>query len=190
MLNDEYNICFLDFETTGSNPFLNDPIEIGAVLVYPDLSIITQFNTYIRPIYNFSSTETAFNIHRLNLNYLQSAPHPKDVLEDFFLKIGTNFRFASWNMNFDVAFFNKICFEYNFTNYFTHIHYRHIDIQSIYNFLRITNHINTNSESLDSCLAYLNFSRPSTHDALNDANLSLLVYKKLVYLYTNQRNDE
>lgn len=171
--------CFLDFETTGSNPYLHFPIQIGAVLVREDLSIVEKFSSFIRPPSEARNTDIAYRIHHIALDRLRNAPEPRDVIEDFFRIFGTEYCFASWNINFDVSFFRKLCNDNNKMELFDRISYRHIDIQTICSFARKLELIDSRVRSLNDCAEYFNLSRSEAHDALEDSILVLRVYEKL-----------
>jgi DNA polymerase-3 subunit epsilon len=175
---DKYK-CFLDFETTGSNPYLHFPIQIGAVLVREDLSIVERFSSYIRPPGEARNTDIAFRIHHIALSKLRNAPEPKDVINDFFRIFGTEYCFASWNISFDVSFFRKLCNDNNKMKLFDRISYRHIDVQTICSLARKLELIGPKVQSLNDCAAYFDLSRSDAHDAFEDSILVLRVYGEL-----------
>lgn len=177
---EEQYIVFLDFETTGSNPYVHFPIQIGAVLVDEELSIKQTFSSFIRPPRQARSTDIAFRIHQIDLDNLKDAPHPRDVIERCFERLGTNYRFASWNISFDVSFFRKLCNDNNKIELFNRINYRHIDIQTICSFARELDLIDPNVRSLDDCITKFKLKRSKSHDALEDSVLALEVYKTLL----------
>ena len=111
--NSKSNICFLDFETTGSNPFLDFPIQIGAVLVCSDLTILKQYHSYIKPPGFASNTNVAFNIHNIEISSLQNEPNSKYVLEKFFNLFGVLSIFLSFFLCSDfIHCFHLIVFFY------------------------------------------------------------------------------
>jgi len=179
----EKYICFIDFETTGSNPYIHFPIEIGAVLVRNNLSIINKFSSYIRPPYEARNTNVAFNIHQIRLDNLKNAPVAKDVVEEFFDKFGTNYNFASWNISFDVSFFRKLCNDTDKIESFNKIGYRHIDIQTVCSLARELRLIDSKVKSLDDCVRIFNLNRSKAHDALEDSMICIEVYRNLLTIF-------
>ena len=182
-VNNKRYICFVDFETTGSNPFCDYPIQIGAVLTYEDLTVIQQYSSYIKPPKSIQNTYAAYSIHNIDLSKIQNESSADYVLDDFFNTLGTNFCFASWNINFDVSFFHKICYVYDKMYLFNNIDYRHIDIQSICRLARTLGSLNSNIKSLNDCVRHFNLDRSHNHDAFEDALLSLYVYKNLLSIF-------
>ena len=176
----EKNICFIDFETTGHNPCLHYPIQVGAVLVTEELEITKNFCSFIRPPSDARNTDIAYKFHQIELSRLKNAPLAEKVLNDFFELFGTNYNFASWNVSFDVSFFRKLCHDNNKMDLFDKISYRHIDIQSICGFLRRLQIIDPDVRSLEDCTRYFKLSRSAAHDALEDSVLALEVYKNLL----------
>jgi len=176
------NICFIDFETTGINVFHDKPIQLGAILVDKNLKIIKKFSSDIRIPNNFKISESAKKIHGKTNKDLENAPSTKDLLSNFFSTIGTNYRFAGWNINFDVAFMRKLCNDNNFMEEYNLINHRHIDVQSIAFYLKNKNLINQDLNSLSDYANLLDIKRNNNHYALEDANICLEVYKYIISL--------
>jgi DNA polymerase III epsilon subunit-like protein len=177
---EEHNMVFIDFETTGSNPYIDFPIQIGAVSVDEELSIKNKFSSLIKPPPNAFNTSKAFSIHQIDLRNLNDAPDQRDVLTQFSNCFGTSYRFAAWNVSFDVSFFRKMCNDNKFNDFFNRINYRHIDIQTICSFANKIELIDSNVHSLDDCVKYFKLKRSYGHDALEDSILALEVYKNLL----------
>lgn len=172
----EIPVCFIDFETTGSNLFTDDPIQIGAVLYDWSDSIPIEFQSFIKPSKEARNTQKAFNIHQLRISDLKDKPTPKIVLSDFFQKFGTEFCFAGWNISFDVPFFKKLCYENGFQKIYDKLNYRHIDVQSICRVLKYLELVNPELNSLTDFANYFNLKRSSSHDALEDAKITFKVF--------------
>jgi DNA polymerase III epsilon subunit-like protein len=176
--NNEY-YCFIDLETTGSD-YVNDyPIQIGAILVkIRNFEIIKKYSSLINIPEGIIISEKAKEIHGLKKEDIKNAPKPKKVLKDFFNEFGTDYAFAGWNVCFDVSFFRKICIENGFNNQYKEINFHHLDIQSIAKYLKIKGNIKEEVSLINLCRIY-NLTRSENHDALEDANLSLEVLKRL-----------
>ena len=174
------NICFIDFETTGIDVFLDEPIQIGAVLVNQKLEILKEFNSLIQINNEINITENAFVIHGLDKNLLAQAPSKHAVLKSFFKEIGTDFHFAGWNISFDIPFMRKICHIEGYMDQYNKIDYRHIDLQSIIYFLRMMHKIPENIISLSDTLNHFGIQRSFKHNALEDAKLTIAIYKEIM----------
>lgn len=175
-------ICFIDFETTGTNLFSDHPLQIGAILLNSNLKKNKTFCSLIRTPVGQRSTESAYKIHGIPFSDLVNAPTAELVLENFYNMFGTNYCFAGWNISFDVPFFKKLSYENGFQVQYDQINYRHIDVQSICATLRTLGLVNQNLYSLTDFVEYFKLSRKKKHDALEDATLTMKVYQKAVEL--------
>lgn len=176
-------ICFIDFETTGSNAFKDYPIQIGAILVNDRVEIENEFFSDIYIDSNIEISQEAYNIHGIDFEKLRHAPIRSQVLSNYFKLIGTDYCFAGWNISFDVTFMRKLCHEEGYMTNYDAINYRHIDLQSIIYYLRQTGKIPNNIYSLSDMTNYLGISRFEKHNALEDAKLAYTVYKYIFYNY-------
>lgn len=174
------NICFIDFETTGINLIDDYPIEIGAIVVDQNTSIIGEFHSFSRPNNYFEISENALMTHGITKEKALSFPFEGEVLNNMFLKLGTDYRLAAWNMSFDISFFKMLCYRNNYMRKLSEINYRHIDVQTISYVAKqiglIDNEINSFSDITD----YLGMRRSLKHNALEDAKLLVEVYTYLI----------
>lgn len=172
-------LCFLDLETTGINQFLDQPIEIGALLVSNDLKIINKFHSYIALDKQLKFSESSKKTHGLEESFLDNMPNQKEVLTRFFNEFNTKFRFVSWNMSFDIGFFRRISYENGFINQFEDINYRHIDLQSMFYFYCQVKNI-SNLYSLSDACSYFGINRSKYHNAFEDAKIAYEIYIRLI----------
>jgi DNA polymerase-3 subunit epsilon len=171
--------CIIDFETTGSNLFEDEPIQIGALLVDEDSGVLKEYSSFIRPSKVVENTEKAFQIHGISLDELHKAPSQKEVLEKFFSVFGYDYSFAGWNISFDIPFFRKMCFENGLRSEYDKINYRHLDIQSVCQLLKRLKLVDNDLNSLSDFASYFNIQRSSTHDALEDVKITYELYLKV-----------
>lgn len=170
--------CFLDLETTGINLFQDHTIEIGAVLVDENFQIIKTFHSFIKPDKVISFSNASKKVHGLTESFFDDKTSSTIVLDHFFHEMGTDFRFVSWNISFDISFFKKLCHTTKMTEQFNKINYRHIDLQSIF-YWYCARHSLNNMSSLDDACAYFHIPRSKYHNALEDAQIAYQVFKKL-----------
>ena len=130
------NICFIDFETTGIDVFKYSPIEIGCLLVNESNEILKSYHSYIYPRIKRRFTSSSIKIHGIEEDLLQNAKSQNEVLAEFFNIMGSNFRFAGWNINFDVTFFRRMCHLNSYMRLYNKIYHRHIYIQSIVHYAK------------------------------------------------------
>lgn len=172
--------CFLDLETTGIDLINDFPIEIGAVLVDEKLNRIKDFHSYISPVGNYRISSSALEIHGKSIADINEAPSERQAINDFFLNLGSDYRFVAWNMTFDVAFFKLLCSRNGFSKNFNMINYRHIDVQSISFISQQLGILPNDINSFTSLCEFFNLRRSHHHSAFEDANLLFHAYKLLI----------
>ncbi|MCG2572419.1 3'-5' exonuclease [Acinetobacter sp. ME22] len=170
--------CFLDVETTGVNLFQDHTLEIGAVLVDEDLRFIKEFHSFVRPDKAVNFSNASKQVHGFEESFFYDKSDSAEVIEKFFNDMGTNFRFISWNISFDVGFFRKLCHLNKMTDKYNKINYRHIDLQSIFYWYCVENNLEGLS-SLDDACNYFDIPRSRYHNALEDAYIAYEIFKKI-----------
>ncbi|MEX1013574.1 MAG: 3'-5' exonuclease [Candidatus Paceibacterota bacterium] len=173
-------ICVIDFETTGIDVFKDNPIEIGCIIINNDGKKLNNFHSYIRPKNKRKFSARAKNIHGINDFDLINAPTQDEVLETFFKLVGTDFRFAGWNIGFDVSFFRRMCHVNDRMKLFNAINHRHIDIQSIVYYLVQLELFPKELKSLEDLIVHFGMKRNKKHSAIEDAELTAKVYGRLI----------
>lgn len=175
------NICFIDFETTGSDIIRDHALHFGAILVsIPNFKVLKKFESYIMPPKGTKSTDIAYNIHGIEIESLSQAPTPKEFITTFFSEFGTNYSFGGWNVCFDISFFRRICYDANYGEKYMKINYRHLDVQSVASTLTEANMLPMFNGSMSSLCEAFQLERSSKHTALQDAWLTFKVYEKLI----------
>lgn len=174
------DICIIDFETTGVDVFKDNPIELGAILISEEWEIKAKYHSYIKPRTKRSFSISSKNIHGIEVMNLVSSPAQKEVLDDFLGTFGTDYRFAGWNINFDVSFFRRMCHNNKMMRTYNQIYHRHIDVQSIVYYLKATNKLPQNLSSLNDLAEFFSIKRSQKHNALEDAEITFNVFKNLM----------
>ncbi|PJJ47893.1 3'-5' exonuclease [Hymenobacter chitinivorans] len=182
-------VCFIDFETTGIDPYTDEPIEIGAILSDEYGNIQKTFTSRIKINHELKNND-ATKIHGIEYQTLKSSPSQKQVLQKFFTEFGCNYCFGAWNIGFDVAFFKKMCTNNNMDTLFKQIKYRHLDVQSVSKIAASLNVIDENIKSLSDCTNYFNIERSEYHNALEDAELCHKVYINLFRRFLTYKSSE
>jgi len=97
------NIAVIDVETTGLNPFRYDRIiELAAVVITPDGSVISEFETLINPKRDIGPTQ----IHGLTTEDVVNAPEFHQVAGSLIETLAGCVALAGHNVRFDLAFLN------------------------------------------------------------------------------------
>jgi DNA polymerase III subunit epsilon len=176
-------ICFIDFETSGINVFRDEPMEIGAILVNDDFTIVSEFHSYIKPSKKYYIRKTAFDIHNISFTNLLNEPEQKEVLNTFFDSFGTDYRFGGWNISFDVSFFRKMCSKNGMMVKYNKINHHHLDVQSINILANQLKLFPAELSSLSQIADHFNIKRKIKHSAIEDAIITMKVYKELLNLF-------
>lgn len=179
-------ICFIDFETTGIDVFRDEPIEFGAVLVNDKFEIVNEYSSKLALKKSVYLTKRSFKIHNISIDDLRDSPSQKEVLDNFFTDFGTDYRLGGWNVNFDVSFLRKLCHKNGKMIKYNKINHRHIDVQSLCFLANTLDLTPINNTSLSDWIKYFKFNRSDNHSAIEDAKLTLKVYKELLILFKDR----
>jgi len=174
--------CFLDFETSGINHETDYPLQVGAVLgefQHGQFQVYHQLESLIQIPTTCEIHPGAFKIHGISKGDLKGVPTPFEFLEEFEDTFQTDYSFAGWNVWFDVGFFKKLCAENQKEDFFRKIGYRHLDVQSVYQFLRMTYF--DSGPSLNEACEHLGLSRSKHHNALEDVLLEIEVANQILH---------
>jgi DNA polymerase-3 subunit epsilon len=177
------DICFIDFETTGIDPIRDKAIEVGALVINEDFQIIKKFHSFIRPTGNYRMRNSAKNTHHITTEQIENSPSEKEVLNNIFDALGTNYRFSAWNIGFDITFMRKLCNRNGFMKQLNAVHYRHIDVQSISFLAGEMKLLPQDTKSLSQLADYFNLQRNVVHSAFEDVVLLSMVYQNLIKLF-------
>lgn len=172
--------CILDLETTGVNLFQDHTLEIGAILVDENFQILNKFHSFVKPDKSVSFSNSSKQVHGLDESFFFDKMESIDVLDNFFKEMGTDFRFVSWNISFDVSFFRKLCHINRMTDKYNKINYRHLDLQSIFYWYCQKNNLK-NMSSLDDACKYFNIQRSKHHNAYEDSLIAYKIFEKLYF---------
>lgn len=184
----KYKLCFLDFETTGTNHFIDEPIQIGAVLLNKDLEVEAEYISNIRIPSNESydillnRLDNSSKIHGITYKDIIYAPSQQVVIDKFFEIIGTDYKLINWNVSFDSYFLKKMCYNCNKLHEYDKIDYRNIDLQTIGWTLRLLNYLPDDVRSLNDAANHFFIPREKKHNALDCAYVALEVYKEFIPL--------
>ena len=111
MLNEKYNYCFLDFETTWLSHERDDIIQVGLIISNHQLQIQEHFTSFINPGYEIEKLKTIVSYTTgITTDQIQSGISIEDFKNQF-ISITSKFEkplvFIGHNVNFDIKFLNK-----------------------------------------------------------------------------------
>ncbi|MDY5616232.1 MAG: 3'-5' exonuclease [Helicobacter sp.] len=105
----EERFCIVDIETNGHNPFVHQPIEIGAI-VYQGGKICGTFHSFV---FCEEIPEYITKLTGITSPMLEKAPKIHQVLETFKLFLG-DCVFVAHNVSFDYQFLSNALYHYGF----------------------------------------------------------------------------
>jgi len=171
----KHNFVFIDIETTGLNPLLQEIIEIGCVTTTPELEVIEEFELKIKPEQIENADRVALKINHYNPDDWKSADNLEKVMKIFSKKV-KNCIMVGHNVSFDAGFLE---FAFNKTNLKNTMHYHKLDTVSIA-WAKLHKEMDFERFSLHELCARFDIKNKQAHAALSDARATYELYKKLM----------
>lgn len=185
----------IDLEMTGTESGYHDIIQVGAVLADTNWNKISDFETLVYPNNQDTISKYSEEIHGISLSDLEEAPLPHEMIEDLEDWIRDELNREDNSSLTDVVLcgqsvINDINFlkeEYNRQKYKWPFAYKLIDLLSVsfifYQLFDNNNVKRPKSYSLKAVSEYFGLEREGeSHDALEDAELTYLCFKKYMDL--------
>ncbi|MFY9357604.1 MAG: PolC-type DNA polymerase III, partial [Defluviitoga tunisiensis] len=170
---EEAEYVVFDLETTGLEPALNEIIEIGAVKL-KDMKIVSKFHRLVKPkkpVSQFTTNLTGIT------NEMLEKENPIEVVLPEFLSFIENTILVAHNAEFDYRFLR----EWVSKVYNEHFEQTYIDTLALSKSL-----LNLKGYSLDKVVDELNLGNFEHHRAHEDANVTALVFIKLIEMAKNK----
>lgn len=180
------DILVLDFETSGIDPNICNPIQIGAVLLDKDsFKIKAEFSATCKPINDDWSAE-AEGVHGLSRDFLmKSGTDLSTAIKDFESAFDlSNVIIASWNM-FDTEILRRLVGIKKYRNL-----YKFIELWSYTYPFTVVNDLHFSKErdhGLNDLVLYFDIKRNEKHDALQDAKIEAEIFKLVTQVYTGMQ---
>lgn len=184
-------ILWIDTETTGLNPVVNDIISI-ALIVEIDGEVKDKLYLKIQPINPENVTDEALVINGFKREELSTFTPPKEALnkilkflERYVYKYKKNktmedkFVLAGYNVLFDSLMLSEFCKKLNYKYLGALIDYHKIDVASLVLFLKMNNKIKMEGYKLVNVAKYLN-TPIKAHDAESDIEATREIAYKLL----------
>lgn len=170
---EEAEYVVFDLETTGLEPALNEIIEIGAVKL-KDMKIVSKFHRLVKPkkpVSQFTTNLTGIT------NEMLEKENPIEVVLPEFLSFIEDAILVAHNADFDYRFLREwVAKVYN-----NHFEQTYIDTLALSKSL-----LNLKGYSLDKVVDELNLGNFEHHRAHEDANVTALVFIKLIEMAKNK----
>jgi DNA polymerase-3 subunit alpha (Gram-positive type) len=175
----DFNLAFVDTETTGLDPVRQEIIEIAAIIYDPRKDkVIKEWSRKAAP----RTIKTASDI-ALNMNGYNEAPETykdniKDVISEYY-KITKDCIVVGQNIQFDINFIKKYYKEFSVGGEF-HRH-RRLEISSMVWPAIVNSELE--SISLQAICEHFGVSNENAHRALVDCHRTLEIYRCVMNLY-------
>lgn len=160
----EQVFCFVDIESSGSDPRISQILEIGAIK-YCNGGVIDRFESYVKA---HEVPEIIEEITGISVEDLRDAPTEKEVLEEFKKFLGNSI-FVAHNVNFDYTFL-----DYCFSRFFGIGLYN----QKLCTIELARRSISAPRYGLDFLNEFLQIYTPQIHRAYADAYTCMKIFEK------------
>ncbi|MCX6755221.1 MAG: 3'-5' exonuclease [Candidatus Nomurabacteria bacterium] len=173
----KHNLAFIDIETTGLDVMRHEIIQIGCVIVAPNMEIIEEFELKIKPEHIENADKIALKVNKYNEEdwaFAYTLPEALKILSE---KV-KNCIMVGQNVSFDSAFL-----EYNFlkTKVENTFHYHKLDTISMA-WEKFHGDETFEHFSLREMCKYFGIINENVHTGLSDARATFELYKKLLSL--------
>lgn len=159
------DILLIDFESTGLDPLVHDPTQLGAILLDKHtLQEKGHFSSYIEADLSKASSE-ALAVSGITSEKLEGAPSSDEVVKRFIEEFGTDVFLASWNSILDRALLDKMLRSINKDIFIYDYHY--LDIWPIC-YMHLARSGQGDKLHGDATFNALGLPDRSNHDALED----------------------
>jgi len=169
------NLVFIDLEFTGLDPNVHEILEIGCVLVDPDLQVIKTFETKTIPEHSETADPASLVMNGYSEEKWKNAVPLKNALEEL-NQLAKDAMFAGWNISSDWLFLDKGFQRFEINPIFD---YHFIDAMSIA-YVKFLHTDKPESLRLRNMAEYYGIEMGETHGALEDATATYKIFKKLM----------
>lgn len=179
-------ILYLDTETTGLDPKLNDIIQIGGIFER-DGVVVEEFDIKMQPLNYENISQDALNTNGFTIEQIKTFQTQKQGYEEFKKKISTfvdrydkndKMSLVGQNCRYDIdmtiGLFEKAERKGLFFAYFDLTHY--FDVMSICKALKHMGHIDVPKCNLEELAKYFGVVNNKAHDALEDVKVTKQIY--------------
>ena len=173
------DILIIDFEATGNNPKIHQPIQLSAILLDKDtLREKASFNSYIKAdLSSINDQHVADILNNINQKTLDTSPTKEEVISEFIKKFGTKEYFlASWVFNLDFQYLLNLLDSINIS--INEFDYHFIDIWPIAYFYLLKSGYTGGIRSEEMFSAF-GINKRTTHDGLDDCRIEATILRQI-----------
>ncbi len=171
------NLAFIDIETTGLDLIENEIIEIGCVLVSPELEVIEEIAIKVKPEHIENANKTSLKINHYNEEDWAKAVSLKQAMEILARKTKDAIMVGQ-NISFDSSFIDYAFAKLGMKN---PMHYHKLDTIAIA-WAKLHRDPDLKHFSLREMCVRFGIKNEHSHTALSDARATFELYKKLMEL--------
>lgn len=173
----KHNFIFIDIETTGLVVTKHEIIEIGCVVMSPDLKIIEEFSLKIKPENIENADPVSLKINHYNADDWKDAMILDKAMEILALK-AKDCIMVGQNVAFDSGFLDYAFVKTSISN---SMHYYKLDTISLA-WAKLHNEPDLEHFSLRELCLRFGIENKNAHTGLGDAHATYELYKKLMSL--------
>lgn len=171
----KHNLAFIDIETTGLDVLKHEIIEIGCVIVTPELQVVEEFELKVKPKHIERADATSLKISHYDKTAWKGAYALKDAMRTFSEKT-KGIIMVGQNVAFDSSFLEHA---FSKTKIKNSMHYHKLDTISIA-WAKFHKDLDFEHFSLREMCLRFGIKNVAPHTALSDARATLELYKKLM----------
>lgn len=191
-------IFYLDEETTGTNPVVNDIIQLAGIIEI-DGQVIERVNMNCQPFDWEAVEEQALRVNGLSIAKLRTFQEPKEM-HSALLKVSgkyvdkydktDKFTLAGQKVGFDADFLKEFFIKCGDQYYGSWFNWRHVDLLSVVRWLRYVGRIELENDRLETIAAHFGITFDA-HDAMADIETTRTLLKMIAekYLVKEIRNE-
>lgn len=192
-------ILFLDVETTGTDPVINDIVQVAFILE-EDGVVKEEWSSYVKPHNPSAISADALASNKLTVEQIMTFPEPRHVLLEiinFFArhfdpKVRDKFILAGQNVHFDRQFLEKFLYKcgYGKQAYLNLFSYHTFDLMALTHTLKRHGMIPKESNlKLQTLLPFFGVEVVKAHDAMEDIRGTRKLLNLLTEVFIKQPSE-
>jgi DNA polymerase III subunit epsilon len=183
-------VMYLDTETTGVDPKINDIVQLAAIIEIDGREMET-FKMNCHPFDWNAVEDKALEVNRITREDLETFPAPVQMHTALTKVLGKyvnkydrmdKLTIAGQKADFDAGFLREFFFKNGDQYYGSWFNYRHVDLLAVVRFLRYAGRLKIENDKLTTVAEYFGVALDA-HDALEDIRATRELIKILIDRY-------